>query len=143
MIQQQTIDSVVIGDEQSENQHTLQGEKTNHGQAFDRAWRHATGGGWFSYRLKTDPDTELSVFCAYWGGDGGQRRFAIFVDGQGVGRQILASKKPGEFFGAEYRIPAAVTKGKSEVVVKIAADPGATAGGIFDLRILKPASKRD
>ena len=142
-IRQRTIDSVVIGEEQSEKQHALQGERTSHGQAFGRAWRHATGGGWFSYRLKVAPDAEQSVFCAYWGGDAGNRRFAILVDGREVGRQTLAAGKPGEFFAAEYRIPAALTQGKSEVVVKIAADPGATAGGIFDLRILKSAPKRD
>lgn len=138
-LDQRTVDAVLIGNEPSEKQHALQGEKTSHGQAFGHAWRHATGGGWFSYRLKLVPKAEQSVLCTYWGGDGGNRRFTILVDGQPVGRQVLVSRQPGEFFTVEYPIPAALAKEQSEVTVKLAAEPGATAGGIFDLRILKPS----
>jgi uncharacterized protein len=142
-LQQRTVDAVVIGDEPSEKQHGLEGNKTRHGQAFGHTWRHAPGGGWFSFRMKVEPEVPQSVCCTFWGGDGGNRRFAILVDGQEVGRQVLASSKPGEFFAAEYRIPAVLTQGKREVIVKIAADPGATAGGIFDLRIVNTLPKRD
>ena len=67
----------------------------------------------------------------------GNRRFRILVDDKEVGRQVLESDKPGAFFGVEYPVPEELTKGKKEVTVKLEAEPGATAGGIFDLRVLK------
>jgi DUF1680 family protein len=136
-IEERTVDVVLIGNTQSEKQHGLKGDQTGHGRAFGHAWRHAVGGGWFSYRLKVEPSREQAVFCTYWGGDAGNRRFTVLVDGQPVGRQVLEAQKPGAFFGEQYTIPAALTQGKSEVTVRLKAEPGATAGGIFDLRILK------
>ena len=44
--------------------------------------------------------------------------------------------RPDAFFDVEYPIPERLTKGKKQVTVRFAAKPGATAGGIFDLRVL-------
>lgn len=136
-IKARTIDVVVIGGRESERQHALAGNNMGDGEAFGHHWRHAVGGGWLSYRMKVEPQGQCAVFCTYWGGDGGNRRFEILVDGQNVGRQVLDVPKPGQFCGVEYPIPAELTRGKDHVTVKLQAEPGATAGGIFDLRILK------
>jgi hypothetical protein len=131
-----TLDGVAVGDALSESKHALAGERTAMGCAFDHNWRHA-GDGWFSYRMKVAPSGRQAVFCTYWGSDVGNRRFAILVDDKEIGRQVLESNKPGEFFGVEYPIPEELTRGKQQVTVKLQADQGATAGGIFDLRILR------
>ena len=135
-IVERTIDAVAVGHRRSEREHGLEGERTASGEAYGHHWRHA-GDGWFSYRMRVEPAGGQAVFCSYWGGDGGNRRFAIQVDGREVGRQVLDAPQPGRFFGAEYPIPEELTRGKQQVTVKLQADPGATAGGIFDLRILK------
>lgn len=135
-IQMRTVDSVVIGDESSEKQHALQGDKTAHGEAFGHEWRHAGGGGWFSYRMKVAPEGQQNIFCVYWGGDGGKRVFDILVDGEKIATQKLERNKPDEFFAVEYPIPAKLTTGKQQVTVKFQAQPGCTAGGIFDCRML-------
>lgn len=136
-IQERTIDFVIIGDEPSEHQHALEGDKTGHGAAFGHAWRHAGGGGWFSYRLKVAPGGQHSIFCVYWGSDGGKRVFDILVDGEKIATQKLERNKPNEFFAVEYSIPAELTTGKQQVTVKFQAHPGATAGGVFDVRMVK------
>jgi DUF1680 family protein len=135
-IQMRTVDSVVIGDESSEKQHALQGDKTAHGEAFGHEWRHAGGGGWFSYRMKVAPEGQQNIFCVYWGGDGGKRIFDIHVDGEKIATQKLERNKPDEFFAVEYPIPARLTTGKQQITVKFQAQPACTAGGIFDCRML-------
>jgi DUF1680 family protein len=136
-VQDRTVDAVLIGDASSEKQHHLKGERSSSGQAFGRTWRHATAGGWFSYGLKILPGVAQSVLCTYWGNEKGKRQFTILVDGQEIARQTLGGNKPGAFFSVEHPIPSGLLKGKSEVEVKILAEPDATAGGIFDLRIVR------
>lgn len=136
-IQKRTVDFVKIGDEASEQPHGLAGHQTAHGEAFGHAWRHAGGGGWFSYRLNVAPEDGQSVFCVYWGSDGGQRLFDILVEGEKIATQKLERNKPDEFFAMEYPIPAQLTAGKRQVTVKFQAHPGGTAGGLFDCRMLR------
>ena len=135
-IEKRTVDWVRIGDDGSENEHALQGEKSAAGEAFEHAWRHAGGGGWFSYRMKIATEGRQSVYCAYWGGDAGNRVFDILVDGKRIATQKLERKVPNKFFGVEYPIPPDLTTGKSAVTLRFQAHPGATAGGVFDCRIL-------
>jgi hypothetical protein len=136
-IQKRTVDSVVIGDDDSEQEHALQGQRSSSGEAFEHVWRHASGGGWFSYRMNVAPEGPQSLHCVYWGGDRGPRVFDLLVDGEKIATQTLDRNKPNEFFAVEYPIPAALTAGKQHVTVRIQAQPGNTAGGLFDCRILK------
>jgi DUF1680 family protein len=136
-IDKRTVDRVLIGEAKSERDHNLQGERHASGVFHNRRWRHA-GGGWFSYDLQVKPDADNRVFCTYWGSDLGNRRFSIQVDGQTVGHQVLDRNRPDEFFDVEYEIPAALVQGKGKVNVRLQADGDATAGGVFDLRIIAP-----
>jgi hypothetical protein len=79
----------------------------------------------------------VTLHCTYWGSDGG-RVFDILVDGTKIATQKLAQNKPGEFFDVEYAIGASLTEGKESVVVRFAAHPGSTAGGLFGCATLKP-----
>ena len=136
-LDKRTIDAVLIGDEQSEKQHAMKGERTSAGTFQSRPWRHAPGGGWFSYDLAVKPDAKLALLCTYWGDDGGNRQFDILVDGQKVGHQKLDRNKPGKFFDIEYPLPAELLKDKKKITVRLQAEKGATAGGAFDIRIVR------
>jgi hypothetical protein len=126
-----TIDSVVIGDAQSEADHRLKGEKTGSGDYEERKWRHATEGGWFSYELKPGSGGPVAFVCTYFGDDTGQREFDILVDGEKIAAQKLDHNRPGEFFEVEYPIPARLIQGKAVVTVRFQAHPANFAGGVF------------
>jgi uncharacterized protein len=132
-----TVDKVEIGRAKSEQDHGLQGQGTDSGVFRNRVWRHAWSGGWFSYQLAVKPDVEQTVHVSYWGGEEGTRRFDILVDGQKIGNQVLLRNQPGKFFDVEYPIPEDLTRDKAKVTVRFQAEPAATAGGIFSLRILE------
>lgn len=132
-----TLDLLRVGEMQPERDHNLQGQNTSAGESMGRKWRHATDGGWFAFEMKTDPAQPNEFVCTYWGGETGQRNFDILVDGAKVATQRLLNDKPGQFFDKTYPIPAGLTKGKSKVVVKLQAQPGNWAGGLFGARMLK------
>jgi hypothetical protein len=131
-----TTDRVKIGEAASERQHDLKGERTRSGDFAGRHWRDAAGGGWFSFQMKV-PAGGAVLVCRYWGSDVGAREFDILVDGQKLATEKLNRNRPDEFFDHEYPIPADLTKGKAKVEVRFQAHPGNTAGGVFDLRVMK------
>ncbi len=135
-LDKQTLDRVVVGNAKSERAHNLQGQNTSSGVFEGMLWRHA-GSGWFSYDLQVRADAGNVLLVTYWGSDVGNRKFSILVDGQEIAHQTLDRNQPDEFFDVRYPIPSQLTRGKDTVTVRIQADPGATAGGIFDLRTLK------
>ncbi|MHB8866994.1 MAG: glycoside hydrolase family 127 protein [Pirellulaceae bacterium] len=132
-----TADKVQVGRAKSEREHHLRGEDTGSGVFSNRVWRHAWSGGWFSYQLVVKPDAPQTLHVTYWGDETGSRRFDILVDGTNIGSQVLFKNHPGEFFDVEYPIPEELTHGKQKVTVRFQAEANATAGGIFDLRILE------
>lgn len=136
-LEARTVNEVHPGQRQNERDHNLQGQKTSAGVFSGRRWRHATDGGWFSYDVKVLPDKPLELLVTYWGSDGGNRVFDIFVEGTKLVTQRLQNNRPGQFYDEAYPIPELLTKGKSKVTVKFQAHPGAWAGGVFELRILK------
>jgi hypothetical protein len=141
-LEARTVDEVHTGEAQNERDHNLQGERTSAGVFSGRRWRHATGGGWFSYDVKVLPDQPLDLLVTYWGSDGGNRVFDIIVEGTKIATQQLQNNRPGEFYNEVYHIRESLTGRKNKVTVKFQAHPDAWAGGIFGLRILKPKSKQ-
>jgi hypothetical protein len=131
-----TVDRVVIGDRDSERAHGLEGLRHASGPFGGRHWRHA-GDGWFSYELKSLPDRPVEILCTYWGSDVGARVFDVLVDGTKIATQKLDRNKPESFFDQIYPVPPELTKGKGKITVRFEAHPGNTAGGVFDLRLLK------
>jgi uncharacterized protein len=136
-LEARTVDTVVIGQSDSEQQHELQGERTGSGPYGNRAWRHATDGGWFSYQLKVLPDQPMTLQCTYWGSDAGNRQFDVLVDGTQIATQQLERNKPDEFFDVQYALPADLTRGKTSVTVRFQGHPGNFAGGVFGLRMIQ------
>jgi DUF1680 family protein len=137
-LEARTVDEVRIGAHQSETDHQFQGENTQSGELLGRRWRHAPG-GWFSYEVKVPHDQPASLMVTYWGSDAGNRTFDVLVDGEKVATQTLERNHPDAFFDQAYAIPEKLTQGRDHVTVKFQAQPGNTAGGVFGLRVLKPA----
>ncbi len=136
-LEQRTVDVVLIGDEESERAHNLQGERTGSGNFGGRRWRHAVEGGWFSYELAVDPDQPMALVVTYWGSDAGPRAFDILVDGKVIATQRLNRIKPERFVDVVYPIPPELTKGKTKITVRFQAHPNRTAGGVFGLRTVR------
>lgn len=132
-----TVDTLRIGEMQAERDHNLDGEKTSTGQHNGRNWRHADNGGWFAFDLKTLPEAPMELTLTYWGSDAGNRAFDILVDDVKIAEQVLENIKPNEFTDVTYAIPAELTKGKEKVRVKLAAQPGKMAGGLYLAKMMK------
>jgi len=131
------VDAVNPGEEQNERDHKVTGERTSAGDFGSRKYRHATDGGWFSWEVKALPDKPQQLRVTYWGSDGGNRVFDIHIDGTNLTTQRLENNKPSKFYDEVYVIPTDITQGKDKVTVKFQAHPGAWAGGVFGLRVMK------
>ena len=131
------VDIVRPGEQQSEIDHHVQGEKSDPVEALGSKLRHAFDGGWFSYDLKVDGSAPNELVCHWWGDEQGERSFDILVDGVKIASQKLLHNEPGKFWDATYPVPSELTKGKEKIVVKFSAQPGNFAGGLFGLRVLK------
>ena len=138
-LEARTVDSFQPGEMQPERDHNVQGEKSNALEALGRKLRHAYDGGWFAYEMKVDSTATNELVCTWWGGDGGPRSFDILVDGTKIASQKLQNDHPGKFWDAVYPIPVELTKGKNKVTVKLQAQPGNLAGGLFFSRVLRAA----
>ena len=136
-LEARTVDIFRPGEMQPERDHNVQGEKSDPVEALGRKLRHAFDGGWFSYEMKVSPTQTNALLCTWWGNETGERNFDIFVDGTKIASQKLTNKKTSQFWDATYPIPAELTRGKEKITVKLQAQPGNFAGGLFGSRVLK------
>jgi uncharacterized protein len=130
-----TLDSVAVGEQQSEVEHDFSGDGSNTGIASDRRWRDGRS---FQYTLATRGERAAELAVTYFGGDSG-RTFDIVVNGVVIATETLKGEKPNEFFERTYPI-AGQAMGKTvngRVTVKFVAKEG-MAGGIFGLRLIRP-----
>ncbi len=132
-----TVDDVRPGEQQSEAEHHLSAYGSRTGTYADRHWRDAPAGGSFQYAVRVPPDGPAELRCTYWGDDAG-RRFDLSVDGRPIARQALTGDHPGQFFDATYPLPSQATRGRSTVTVRFVPVDDTTAGGLFELRTLRP-----
>ncbi|RZJ87647.1 MAG: hypothetical protein EOO20_15585 [Chryseobacterium sp.] len=138
VLQDRTVDFVAPGEQQPEVDHAMQKENSRTGAFSDEFWRDAHGEGFFSYRMSTGGQKELSLFVRYWGAEWGARKFDIFIDDE----KLVTVNNTGKwnqstFQHEEYNIPEAMLKGKQAIRVKFKALPGNTAGAVYYLRLLK------
>ena len=136
-LEARTVDRVLIGEPASEVAHALAADRSATGGAgapFTH-WRDAQGS--FGYTLKVPADRPAILRCVYWGSDAG-RTFDILVDGTKIATQTLTGTRPGEYLPVTYPLLDAVTHGKSQVTVRFVPETGRTAGGLFDLRVVRP-----
>jgi hypothetical protein len=79
----------------------------------------------------------MELVLTYWGSDAGNRVFDILVDDVKIATQTLENLKAGEFVDVSYAIPAELTGGKEKVRIKLAAQPGKMAGGLYGAKMMK------
>lgn len=138
-LDQATVDRIIIGDHQSEQQHQFQGVFSNSGGAADNGWRDANHGGYFMYNLKLAGNKPYRIYMVFSGNDEGARIFDLLVDGRLL-KTLDHSHKVASANGGLYPVvidvPEVLTKDKDNITIKLQAHRNNTAGGIFDLRLL-------
>ncbi len=133
-----TIDRVDTGKQQPESDHAMKSQHSHRGSHLGESWRDARNGGFVEYTLKTNQEQNLSLMVRYWGNEGPDRQFDILIDGQLLRSEKLSDKwRRDTFMNVEYTLPADLTAAKTAIVVRFQSKPGAIAGGIFDLRLLR------
>jgi len=132
-----TIDQVRPGEQQPEKDHNIKFERSQTGINMDRHWRDANG--WFSYDLKKPSAEEVILMVTYCGNDV-NRIFNILVDNILLKTIKLENGFRGKFYSQEYEIPAELIRQDTDGVlnVKFEAALRSMAGGIYDVRLLKP-----
>ena len=141
-LQKRTIDFVMPGEQQPETDHAMQSEKSNKGNNLNEFFREARDGGYFSYDLATNSETNLSLFVRYWGAEWGSRKFDIYIDDQKLISEDNSNRWNLSLFqNVVYTIPNEMVNGKSHVRVKFQAALGSTAGAVYIVRIIRPEAK--
>ncbi|WP_343639871.1 glycoside hydrolase family 127 protein [Roseateles sp.] len=141
-LQARTVDAVAPGEQQPESDHGFLGEGVETGLNKGRRWRHATA--WLSYRLN-DPKREARVLRLAFSSLDDGRRFSIWInDRQLAGLTLRAADAPERAAGAEiysrdFALPEDWPRpADGSLRVRLVAEPGSIAGGIYDLRLLRP-----
>jgi uncharacterized protein len=137
-LEKRTIDFVGTGEQQPETDHAMQSEHSNSGNNHNEFYREAGRGGYFSYEMKTNSETDLSLIVRYWGAEWGGRKFDIYIDDE----KLLTEDNTGRwnqsrFQEIEYSIPNEMVKGKKSVRVKFQALSGNTAGAVYIVRLVR------
>jgi hypothetical protein len=138
-----TVDRVTPGDAKDEAAHALEQKNSEAGRFEGRLHRLAFwGGGEFSYQLGLPAEGPALVGFACWGGESRHHTYEVVVDGEVIGTQRLFDDDPGNVLRVEMPIPERLTRGREHV--RVGFHPvanGGSIGAIFDVRILKPASR--
>lgn len=129
-VEDATLDSLPVGNDQYELEHGIEGENTSVATWDGYNIRKAEQGGWFSYRMKVAPRTDNYLSVTYFSGNNG-REIEIYVDGEQIANETLHTDQARSFYGRQYLIPAEMAGGKTEVEVRFVI-PG-RENGIFDL----------
>jgi hypothetical protein len=142
-LEKRTIDYVAPGEQQPEVDHAMQSEKSNKGNNFNEFFREARGGGYFSYDLATKSETNLSLLLRFWGAEWGDRKVDIFIDDQKLITEDYSNRwNQSMFKNVIYAIPDSMVQGKTHIRVKFQALPGASAGPIYIVRLLRAEEKK-
>jgi uncharacterized protein len=137
-LEARTLDRVVPGEQQSEIDHGVRSDGSTTGATYGRPFRDATG--WFGYTVKRGSAAgPLQLLVTYLGNERG-RRFEIRVGGTTVATVALDGRQPDRFTEASYAIPAEVIAADADGVLDVhfVAESGSKAGGVYDLRLVKP-----
>ncbi len=140
-----TIDEVFPHEQQPEVEHQLQSRNSHSGylNVFKRGWRDSRDDGFFSYKMKVDPNQQMYLMVTYNGNDANayidgrtyQREFDILIDGVAIATQKLETNHPGSLFEVCYEIPRTLTQNQKQVEVMFRSGKGKIAGGVYGVRI--------
>jgi hypothetical protein len=138
------VDEVLVGNPDSERAHRWQsgyGGATRQQTGTDDGtnhWRGAQYGDAFGYFMKVLPDRAMTLNCRF-SDNPNQRLFDIIVNDQIVGREVFRFNVPGHLYDVEYKLPAGVTRGKTEVLVQFRSHENfMIMGRLYGCQMLKP-----
>lgn len=114
------VDRITVGDVRNEQEHAYAGEDVTAGVAQGRAFRQTRG--WMRYALTVFDDTEVTIACTFLGSDAPQT-FDLTVENQVVASYTFRSAQPATM---ELRVPLALTKGHTNIIVVLRATNGPT-----------------
>lgn len=137
-LEHRTIDFVATGEQQPETDHALLKENSGTGNTFDESYRDARDGGYFSYDMNTNSETNLCLFVRYWGAEWGSRKFDIYIDDEKLLTEDNTDKwNLSMFKDVLYPVPDTMIAGKSHVRVKFQASKRSTAGAVYSIRLVR------
>jgi uncharacterized protein len=133
-LENNTVDQVAPGEQQSEVDHQFKGNMTETGVFKDKHWRNA--GGWFSYQLKDSQHTAKKLRVTYYGTDKGS--FEIFINGTLLKKEEPDGTKGTSFFNVDYIIPDNYLNSETGFVeVKFSATTNSKTPKVFYVRLMK------
>ncbi len=137
-LQRRTIDFVATGEQQPEEDHSMQTLLSHSGYSNNQFWRDAGEGGYFSYILSTKKETDMHLLVSYWGAEWGDRKFDLYVDDH----KLMTEDNTGRWnqsmiFDVSYSIPDSLVKNKDQIRIKFQALQGNTAGAVYYIRLVR------
>jgi hypothetical protein len=121
------VDVVTMGDASDEREHDYAGERTTEGVVDGRVFRQAAG--WLRVSLAVYDDSEVTLVGTFRGSAGESVAFELLVDGRRVNVPAFVSPSLAPARVA-YRVPMALTRGKTRISVTLRAVRGPTPGVI-------------
>ena len=148
-LKERTLDFVATGEQQSEAGHITVYENSTTGVYNDEYYRDARpDNGFLQYTLSyegTPIASGMSVLCRFTTADAG-RKATLYVDGVNIANITALAEFKGAnsngFYNVEFPIPSFLMTDehgnvKQSFVVKLAADKGTDAPGLYYLRLMK------
>jgi hypothetical protein len=147
-IESRTLDFVNPGEQQSEAGHDTYYSNSTTGDYQNEHYRDAAAGGYVQYTLGYEDvaiESGLSVMFRFTNADAG-RKATLYVDGVAVSNIMSLNGFNGAnasgFYYVEFPIPAALMRDaqgnvKRNFVVRLAADKGTLAPGLYGVRLMK------
>ena len=141
ILDNRTIDAVAPGQQQPEADHLMKSSKSKTGFFKNESWREASDGGYISYVMRTNKETNLSLLVRYNDVKAKTLLFEISIDGEKIVTENLTARlnKSG-FVNLEYLLPDSMIVGKKSVEVRFQSSPENTTGGVSYIRILRKTS---
>lgn len=138
-LDRRTVDAVNTGEQQPEADHFMKTVSSSSGVAFGRPYRKAWNGG-FSYRLRTQRRSDLSLIVTYWGNQTGRNEHDILVDGVVLARESVGDRwRKEQFVDVEYALPADVAE-RDSITVEFRSPESQSTGDVFHVRLVRKES---
>jgi len=138
VLDKRTIDVVAPGQQQPEVDHMMKSLNSKTGFFQNESWREARDGGYFSYVMRTNKETNLFLMVCYHVDGTESLALDVLIDGEKLVAGNLAGKwKKSGFINIEYQLPDSMITGKELVEVRFQTASGNAIGRVSDVRILR------
>ena len=127
------VDVATMGDASSDREHEYAGDRVTEGVVDGRVFRQAAG--WLRISLTVYDDTDVTLVATFRGSAGDRVPFELLVEGRKVTAPSFVSPTTAPA-RVEFRVPMALTRGKSRIWVMLRAVNGPTPG-LIELRTVQ------